>query len=213
MSMYSEQLRFTALLDTAAQDNKARSFAKEAAHLPSDWCEARALHPIQIRNHHAAMMENDFDTALRIRADAHLLAKKLNGGQPGILAGRDAPGCVLARAAAAPRGSEPLWGQDGRFMARAAGTTLDVEAKGMFGIGAIAMPYIGFSVRAVDPTTPFISETGYRSFLGVSVAPQPGITTGDFVQEVIETYIAQELKGKLLRIKTDSLAGATWNRP
>lgn len=123
------------------------------------------------------MLAGDFDTALAIRKDAHLLARKLNGGKVGILAGKDAAGCKLARETAADTGAIPLWGQDGTFKTHAEGMTLKVEMGGMFGIGATAMPYLGFSVRAVDTSKPFLSSTGYRSFLGVSVSSEQGMTT------------------------------------
>ena len=200
MSKHPEQLGFDALLETAAQDNTARVFEQETAHLPSDWAEAIAYHRRQIERHNDAMLANDFDAAMAIRNDAHLLAKKLNGGTPGILAGKDAPGCVLARKAAAPDGCVPLWGQDGVFEVQAAGMALKVEMNGMFGIGATAMPYLGFSVRAVYCTKPFLSETGYRSFLGVSVEPALGMTAADFVCRVVELHVASELKGNLLGV-------------
>lgn len=146
------------------------------------------------------MLANDFEDAMAIQNDAYLLAKKLNGGASGVLASDDAPGCVLARKAAAETGCVPLWGQDGAFELEAAGMALNVEMKGMFGIGATAMPYLGFSVRAVDRTKPFLSETGYRSFLGASVAPEVGMTTAAFVRRVVELHVAHELNGKLLSI-------------
>lgn len=200
MSKHPDQLGFDALLETAAQDNTARAFEKETTHLPSDWAEATAYHRDQIDRHHEAMLANDFEVAMEIRNDAYLLAKKLNGSEPGILAGENAPGCVLARKAAAECGCIPLWGQSGVADVQAAGMALNVEMTGMFGIGATAMPYLGFSVRAVDLSKPFLSETGYRSFLGVSVAPEAGMTTADFVCRVVEIHVAEELKGKLLHI-------------
>lgn len=51
------------------------------------------------------------DEVMRLRGEAHDLARKLNDGDPGILAGDDAPGCVLARESAAVSGIVPLWGQ------------------------------------------------------------------------------------------------------
>jgi hypothetical protein len=169
-------------------------------HFPSDWTKAVVYHHGQIERHHKAMLENDFEVAMAIRNDAFLLAKKLNGGAPGILAGGDASGCVLARKTAAKWGSVPLWGQDGVFEVQSAGMQINVEMNGMFGIGATAMPYLGFSVRAIDCCKPFLSETGYRSFLGVSVTPENGMMTAEFVCRVVELHVADELKGKLLNI-------------
>ncbi|MCL6286212.1 hypothetical protein M3P21_22225 [Ruegeria sp. 2012CJ41-6] len=203
MSKHPEQLGFDALLETAAQDNTARVFEQETSHLPSDWTEAIAFHRRQIERHNDAMLANDFDAAMAIRNDAYLLARKLNGGAPGILAGEDAPGCVLARKVAAKDGYVPLWGQDGVFAVRAAGMAFNVEMNGMFGIGATAMPYLGFSVRAVDCTKPFLSETGYRSFLGVSVEPVLDMTVAGFVCRVVELHVANELKGKLLSVAVE----------
>lgn len=203
MSKHPEQLGFDALLETAAQDNTARAFEQETSHLPSAWAEAIAYHRRQIERHHEAMLLSDFDAAMAIRNDAHLLARKLNGGEPGVLAGEDAPGCLLARKAAAKDGCVPLWGQDGVFAVQAAGMALDVKMNGIFGIGATAMPYLGFSVRAVDCNKPFLSETGYRCFLGVSVEPETGTTTADFVRRIVELHVANELKGKLLNVAVE----------
>lgn len=203
MSSDMNQLGFDALLQEADHDNVARSFEKECAHLPGTWAEALAYYRQQITDHHAAMLANDFKSAMAIREDAHLLAQKLNGGKGGILADDDAPGCKLDKAAQAQAGEVPLWGQRGIFDVSAAGLCARVEFGGMFGIGATAMPYLGFSVRAVDNSKPFLSTTGYRSFLGVLVAPEQGMTPEVFVQRVIETHVAQELRGKLLRIDPD----------
>ena len=128
------------------------------------------------------------------------MAQKLNGGKPGILAQDDAPGYVLARACAANQGCVPLWGQDGTFDISAFGTECRVAFRGMFGIGATAMPYLGFEVRAVDIAQPFISGTGYRSFLGCSVSPQDGMTPKDFASKVIAHHVESELKGKLVQL-------------
>ena len=200
MSNNTDQLGFDALLLDADKDNAARAFDRETAHLPSDWETALTYHRNQITDHHVSMLNNDFDAAMAIRNDAYLLATKLNGGKIGIIAGDDAPGCKLDAQARAADGQIPLWGQSGAFEITAAGLTARVEMGGMFGIGATAMPYLGFSVCAVDKQKPFLSATGYRSFLGASVPPEIGMTTGRFVQRVIETYVGQELRGKLAQI-------------
>lgn len=98
-------------------------------------------------------------------------------------------------------GHVPLWGQAGSFEIAAAGTVAVIAFGGMFGIGATAMPYMGFSARAKDTCKPFISETGYRSFLGVSVPPEQGMTQEGFVRKVLETHVVQELHGKLCKVR------------
>ncbi|MGJ8530405.1 hypothetical protein [Maritalea sp.] len=200
MSNQLDQLGFDALLETAARDNTAHAFEKETRHFPSDWAEAIAYHRRQIECHHKAMLATDFDAAMAIRNDAYLLARKLNRGAAGILAGDDAPGSVLARETAVQEGRVPLWGQYGVFAVQAAGMALNVEMSGMFGFGAMAMPYLGFSVRAVDCTKPFLSETGFRSFLDVSVDPRIGMTPADFVCRSVELHVANELNGTLLGV-------------
>ena len=160
---------------------------------------AIAFHAEQIKNHHAAMLECDFDTALAIREDARLLAAKLNGGRCGIIANEHAPGCILARECAAITGI-PLWGQDGTFTTHINGIEIIVDMEGMFGIGSTAMAYLGFSVKAANFNKLFISETGYRSFLGCSVSPEKGMTTEGVVTRILNHYIANELRGKLVTI-------------
>lgn len=194
------QLGFDALLAEADGDNAARAFEKEAAHLPSAVPEAVAFHRKQIDAHHAAMLACDFEQAFAIRREAHLLAKKMNGGNPGILAHDDTPGCVLARSCAAPSGEEPLWGQDGVFDVEIAGSSTCVTMHGMFGIGATAMTYLGFEVRAIEANKPFLSSTGYRSFLGCSVAPEAGLSVRGFVERVLEHYVTHDLRGRLVPI-------------
>lgn len=198
--MTGDQLGFGAMLEDAARDNAAWVFERETAHLPETWDEALKHHHKQIADHHAAMLENDFEAATAIRKEAHLLAKKLNGGNPGILASDDAPGCKLDKQAAATEGTVPLWGQSGLFEIEVSGAHACVEMGGMFGIGATAMPYLGFSVRAAEASKPFLSSTGYRSFLGCTVEPEQGMTPEGFVRRVIDTYIERELRGKLVPI-------------
>ncbi|WP_299825346.1 hypothetical protein [uncultured Roseobacter sp.] len=201
--MNGDQLGFDALLQDADTDNATRVFDRETAHLPGTWAEALTCHRQQIADHHAAMLANEFETAMHIRQEAYLLASKLNGGRHGILAGKDAPGCKLDAAASAAKGELPLWGQSGSFVVDTAGLTARVEMGGMFGIGATAMTYLGFSVRAADSDQPFLSATGYRSFLGVSIPPEQGMTPEGFVQRVIEIHVEKELNDRLLRIDPD----------
>ena len=195
-----EQLGFGDMLADAAETNAQRAFEKETERLPDTMDAAIAFHREQIEAHHAAMLACDFDEAIAIREEAHLLAQKLNDGKPGILAHDNTPGYMLARACAANQGCVPLWGQDGTFDISAFGTECRVTFHGMFGIGATAMPYLGFEVRAVDIAQPIISGTGYRSFLGCSVSPQDGMTPKDFASKVIAHHVETELKGKLVQL-------------
>ncbi|MEO0782297.1 MAG: hypothetical protein AAFZ46_11095 [Pseudomonadota bacterium] len=195
-----DQLGFEAMLADAAETNAKRAFEKETAHLPDTEEDAIAYHKVQIAAHHAAMLACDFNKALSIREEAHLLAKKLNDGNPGILAHDDAPGYVLARACEAEDGTVPRWGQDGVFDINVTGADCRVTFQGMFGIGATAMPYLGFEVRAVNKSRPFISGTGYRSFLGCSVPPEDGMTPKDFAAKIITHYAETGLKGKLINV-------------
>jgi len=197
----SHQLGFDALLADSDQQNRNLQFERETAHLPETYEEAFGFHGKQIVAHNAAVLDCDFEKAFAIREEAHLLAKKLNGGKIGIMANDDAPGCVLSREFAAEDGRVPYWRQKGRFTVRIAeGINATVEMDGMFGIGATAMPYFGFSIRAADKAKSFISETGYRSFLGVSMPPKRNETPKQFVERAIASFIEQELKGKLIAI-------------
>lgn len=48
---------------------------------------------------------------------------------------------------------------------------------------------------------PFLSETGYRSFLGVGGALRPGYTPDGFAAAIIDGYVTKELRGKLRTIE------------
>jgi hypothetical protein len=58
----------------------------------------------------------------------------------------------------------------------------------------------GFAAHAVDYDKPFLSETGYRSFLGCHAEMVPGLTPDVFVREMLQQYVNSECKGKLRRI-------------
>jgi hypothetical protein len=195
------QLGFDSLLTAAAEDNRKRKARREAAHLPGTMEEAIPFYRLLIRQHHAAMLAADVETAMHIRREANLLARRLNNGEPGILAGDDAPGNVLARETAAAPGGVPLWGQEGDFVIEVNGMRVRVEIDGMFGIGSSFGYWPGFDAHAVDYLRPFISETGYRSFLGIHADPAPGLTPDTFAQKIVAAHIKGELKGKLLAIE------------
>ena len=195
-----ELLGFGALLADAEQDNRERHFERETAHLPGTWEEALPFYRALLEEHHAAMMAADADETMRLRKEAHNLAVKLNDGEPGILAHEDAPGCVLGRKTAALEGSEPLWGQQGAFIVEIGSMKVRMKMDGIFGIAGAHCYWPGFSAHAVEFGKPFLSETGYRSFLGIYAEPQPGISPMEFVEQVLTGYVEGELKGKLLPI-------------
>jgi hypothetical protein len=198
------------LLAAASDENRKRKVERETAHLPGTMAEAIPFYRLLIRQHHAAMFAADIDAAIGLRKEASLLALRLNAGEPGILASDDAPGCVLARLTAAAPGAVPLWGQEGEFTIEVNGMRVRIEMDGMFGIGRGFGYWPGFSAHAVDYLYPFISETGFPSFLGIHADPAPGLTPDTFAAKVIAAHIRGELKGKLRtiapRYRTEAMA-------
>ena len=69
-----------------------------------------------------------------------------------------------------------MWGQTGQFTINMGTMPVRIEQDGMFGVGAMHMTWPGFSAHAVDYQKPFISETGFRSFIGCHADMLPGIT-------------------------------------
>lgn len=183
--MNPAQLGFDSFLAEADTINKAAAFERTHGHLPGTMDEALPFYRDLTQKHHAAMLAADFDTVMALREEASKLALKLNGGEPGILASPDAPGCRLASLTAAPDGTFPLWGQAGRFTIEVNAMRVRIDMDGMFGIGARFMPWMNFSANAVDWDKPFLSETGYRSFMGLHAALVPGLTPDAFAREVI----------------------------
>ena len=57
----------------------------------------------------------------------------------------------------------------------------------MFGLGGTTSSTHGFQAYAVDFDKPFLSETGYRSFVGYSPEIAPGMTPADVAREVLST--------------------------
>lgn len=195
------QLGFEALLCAAEGENRRRKFERETAHLPGTMAEGLPFFRRLIRQHHAAMFAADAEAAMALRKEAERLALRLNGGEPGILAGEDSPGRVLARQTAAAPGAVPLWGQEGEFLLDLSGMRVRVEMEGLFGIGCGFGFWPGFSAHAVDPDRPFLSETGFRSFLGLRADPVAGLTPDAFAAKVIATHVARDLKGRLRAIE------------
>ncbi|MEW8461633.1 MAG: hypothetical protein AB2653_15100 [Candidatus Thiodiazotropha endolucinida] len=195
------QLGFDALLVDADTENRARKFERETAHLPDTMEEGLRFYRILLRQHHAAMLDANVDETMRLREEARNLALRLNGGEPGILAGPDSPGHVLERETAATPDKLPLWGQIGSYAINVSDLKVHIALDGIFGIGGSTFYWPGFSTRAVECDRPFLSSTGYRSFLGVQGDPVPGLSPDTFTRRVIESYIAHDLKGSLVSIE------------
>lgn len=198
--MGSEQLGFDALLTAAAVDNEQRKQKRACTHLPGTMDKAVSLFRSLIDQHHAAMLAGDAVTVEHIREEAHRLALKLNNYEPGILADDDAPGCMLDRLTTAPEGAIPLWGQSGSFIIECAGMRARIEMDGLFGI-AWHSSWMGFAAHAVDMDAPFLSETGYRSFLGCGGALVSGHTPDSFASQIIAAYVRSELQSRLCTIE------------
>ena len=196
----TRQFGFDALLLDAEQANHARKMEQKYAHLPSTMADAVPFLWELLDEHHAAMLAGRLDEVMFCREEARRLAVKLNGGKAGILADEASPGCVLARETSAAPETVPAWGQKGSFIVTVAGMRVRIEIEGVFGLFAAWSFWPSFSAHAIDPGRPFISETGYRSFLSVPLAPLPGLLPDTFAAEVIEAHIRQEMKGKLVAV-------------
>jgi hypothetical protein len=198
------QLGFNSLLDEAEEVNTARTLAKECAHLPGNMEEALPFYRALVERHHAAMLAAFESEAMELREEADRLATKLNNYEPGIIAGDDAPGCVLERLTRAEDGTVPLWGQTGSFEITHGSMRVQIEMDGIFGVASNVFPWLGFAAHAIEWNRPFLSETGYRSFVGLRGGLQPGMTPDSFVREIIALHVSRDLKkGRLVAIKPE----------
>lgn len=75
-----------------------------------------------------------------------------------------------------------------------------IELGGVFGIGATALKFPGFAAHVVDCDTPFLSDTGMRSFLGFTMPLTPGLTVENYIREAITHQIKTELREQLVRV-------------
>lgn len=196
----TSQLSFEALLVDAASTNEARKLDREYGHLPATMDAAIPFYRDLIQQHHEAMMAGDADKVRSLREDAGKLACKLNNYEAGIIADEKAPGSVLARVTAAEPVLVPLWGQVGSFEIRHGKMRVRIEMEGLYGIGASYRSWLGFSAHAVERNKPFLSDTGYRSFLGVGGTLDAGYAPDAFAKGIVAAYVERELKGKLRKI-------------
>ena len=86
-------------------------------------------------------------------------------------------------------------------MINVGGMRARIEAKGVFGVASRSCFWPGFSAHTADPDKPFLSQTGYRGFLGVQATAQPGLTPDTFAADMLAAYTTQELQGRLLSIE------------
>lgn len=203
MKQETQQLGFDSLLASAETANQTRQEERACAHLPGTMDAALPFFRDLIALHHQAMLAGDAETVRHLREEAHLLALKLNGYDPGILADGNAPGNLLARATRAPEGTVPLWGQSGIFEITSDGMRVRIEMEGIFGIGASFTMWVGFAAHAVDWDKPFLSETGYRSFLGVGGDLQPGFTPDSFATAIVAAHVRRELGGRSVAVHSE----------
>lgn len=181
---------FDDLLAKADTDNKANANQKAHAHLPGTISEALPYLRALIVRHHTAMLEGNAEEVTQLRNDAENLACKLSNYEPGILADENAPGCVLARLTRAEEGTAPLGGQAGSFEIQHWQMRVRIEIEGLYGIGGRYMSWAGFSAHAVELDRPFLSETGYRSFLGAGGPLRAGYTPEGFVTVIIAAMLS-----------------------
>lgn len=194
------QLSFDGLLAETETANETRIRDRQYGHLPTTIDEALPFFRDLLEQHHKAMLDGDANMVARLRREAHDLATKLNNYEPGIIADASAPGCVLDRLTRAEKGKVPLWGQSGSFEICHKAMRVRIEMEGLFGIGATYMSWLGFSAHAIEKTKPFLSDTGYRSFLGVGGDLCPGYEPDQFATGIVSAFVDRELKGKLCKI-------------
>jgi hypothetical protein len=151
---------------------------RETAHLPSAIDEGVTHYRALLAQNHQAMLAGDEKAVMNIRKKANRLAVKLNDGDVAILGGPDAPGYVLMRETAAPPGTVPMWGQQGDFTVTVGDMKVRVAMDGMLGISAGLNFWPGFSANVVKSDKPFLSETGFRSFIRNACRSGAGFDAG-----------------------------------
>ncbi len=196
----SGQLGFDEILVETDAINRQRIFEKKTEGLPSTWETALPFYRDLLTEHHLHMINADVELVMALRKRAYDLARKLNNGEPGILANENSPGCRLCRETRAAFDDIPDWGQSGEFLINLQECEIRVEMSGIFGIGGAHCYWPGFAAHAVDWDKPFKTETGYRSFLGVGMEPKAGLNPREFAQRMIFDFIEDEPSGRLKAI-------------
>jgi hypothetical protein len=194
------QLGFDDLLSQTETDNEVHALKRQYPDLPTSWDTALPHYQNLLQRCDAAFLAADGDEINRIYGEAEALATIIQGKTSGLLA-LDGAGTILAEKTRAPVGATPLWGQEGEFIIEAAGVTVRMETDGIFGISTRYVLLPGFAAHAVDFDKPFISETGFRSFIGYGARVEPGVTIEAFAKALIEHHVAHALKGRLVAIE------------
>ncbi|HGB4080469.1 TPA: protein klcB [Salmonella enterica subsp. enterica serovar 16:l,v:-] len=95
-------------------------------------------------------------------------------------------------------GEIPLWGQNGQFLVQSTGglrARVKIRAGCMIG-------YLSASFNAVDLGAPFISETGYRSYMFEFAEVKPGETVYAHMTRIFQQFV--DARKKPLYIANDS---------
>lgn len=112
---------------------------------------------------------------------------KLNGGNNFAMKCEPDGGMYrMEQAVRAPFQAVPMWGQPGEFTIEVHGIPARVRYSGLFGTCEH-----GFDVTAVEWDKPFLSPTGYRSFLGIYWRHRldPNESVEDWIVAVVETHM------------------------
>jgi hypothetical protein len=179
----------------------AAELESKRAHLPATLDEGAAYLLELFRRLDAAIRRGDQGSFEQIAMEAEDLAIDLNGGSNLGMCAPEGAAFILESKTRAPDGQVPLWGQQAEFLIALPAFRVRIEFDGIYGCC-----FPGFGAHAVDWDRPFLSETGYRSFLGSHNHFAAGMSVADYVRATLESFIADKkygLKGRLLAIKPE----------
>lgn len=136
---------------------------------------------------HQAILVGDKRRAKAGALQYENLVRELNGGSHvGSYANELSPGCLLKNQLEAPDGSVPMWGQQGEFIIALPSIKARVRCEDT---PRCTQPVVCFSLHALDPFEPFVSETGFRSIM---VEPW-GMTVDAAVRSELERLVGESL--------------------
>lgn len=150
--------------------------------LPDDLDQLVLLYGKELAARHDAIIRNsEIEFAIHDRG-LELLEMKANGGTEFGSATEKSPAEQLRKRNMAAVGEVPMWGQRGVFALDAHNVPHIVQSSESYNL----------SVHAVDPKLPFISSTGFRSFVGEGDGPAFGVTVEDQARAYIEEEFSHE---------------------